>query len=450
LASVLTASTFAQGPGSCGFHLDIITNDTSTHAAVADLPGGPGAQLGGLAPGSIGNPFSAWATAGTQVKFRVEAPPTTVANFASTTPVGSGGLVSIFYSAPGPNILLPPPAGAIPACSIPVWVISVLPVAGSLIDGAGLLGPPPVIPPSIPGFPSAFEITGQLPVGLPPLNFQAAVMNPNGQLAVTNGVTLITGTSPWQAPVTLFPPTGCPWTPSDEGIGNVTMPPGFRFYDVPTGNGVVRPNGLVEFGPAAGTGCPFDATVNGFGCLPALPEVTPRVAVNIVDNDLAVTPAGSNVVGLTVEYAPPTGTCPSRTIVRWKHATPWYAVPGSEIYTDHATSVVEFWGANVPGGSPAAPSTIVVVRQDIRVGLDFSVHGMTGIGPGYAGQGYNGPPTACNYVDFWSTWGGWYFLTAPYEAAFLNFLTPGSLQLAHLATVFEPSPTPGQYRIEAY
>ncbi len=30
----------AQGPGSCGFHLDVEANLTSTHSAVADLPVG--------------------------------------------------------------------------------------------------------------------------------------------------------------------------------------------------------------------------------------------------------------------------------------------------------------------------------------------------------------------------------------------------------------------------
>ena len=41
LESLLLVAAFAaaQGPGSCGFHLDLLTDLTSTHAASADIPG---------------------------------------------------------------------------------------------------------------------------------------------------------------------------------------------------------------------------------------------------------------------------------------------------------------------------------------------------------------------------------------------------------------------------
>jgi hypothetical protein len=303
--------------------------------------------------------------------------------------------------------------------------------------------------PSDPGFPGAFTFTANYPAGLPPITMQGVCFTPAGQLAVTNGVSLISGPSIWQVPLAFSPPTGCSWAASDEGTATVTMPPGFEFYGTPTGTGVVRPNGLVEFGSQAGTGCPFDQGNHEFGCQPFLNEVRPRVAVNLVDNDFAVLPPPGLVSGATVEYAPSTASAPARTIVRWKHASEWYAVPGNPIVTDHATSVVEFWGGVIPGGSPAAPSTVVVVRQDIHVGILNDVHGAMGVTPGYAGQGFNGPPANCHLLDFWSSWGGWYFNGGPSDALILNFLPTGSALLSNLATAFTPIGA-GSYRVESF
>jgi hypothetical protein len=446
---LLAAGGFAQGPGSCGFHLDLVTNDTSTHSAIADVPGAPGSAPGGLRPGGPGNPYCGYATPGTQVRVRLEIPPDNLANFAGTTPYGAGGTVSIFFAAGAPGIPIAPLPGAIPPCSAATWTVSVLPLGGFLVDGLGVMSPPPVIVPSDPGFPGAFEITVTYPPGLPPITMQAVVLLPAGQLAVSNGVALIAGPNPHEIPLAFAPPTGCIWTATDEGTAPVPMPSGFRFYDVVTTSGVVRPNGLVEFGPAAGTGCPYDQGSNDFGCVPSVPSVTPRVSANLVDNDLGLVPLGANVTAATVEYAPPGAGAPSRTIVRWKHASPWYTVPGSALYTDHASTACEFWGEDVPAGSQAAGSSIVVVRQEIHVGLQLSVHGALGIGPGYAGQGFGGPPANCHWIDLWTTWGGWYFVGLPTEALLLNFLPAGSMQLAHLATTFTPIGG-GAYRAEAY
>jgi hypothetical protein len=135
--------------------------------------------------------------------------------------------------------------------------------------------------------------------------------------------------------------------------------------------------------------------------------------------------------------------------VRWKHVSEWYAVSGSVMLTDDASTVCEFWGGFIPFGSPAAASNMVVVRQDIHVGLLNDVHGAMGVSPGYGGQGFGGPPTNCEYLDIWTTWGGFYYLTTPYDSAFLNFLPTGSGQVAHMATSFRPG-IPGEYLIEAF
>ena len=51
-AAVAAIESGAQGPASCGFHLDVRCNGTGTHSAIADMPN---------APGSGGFPFPAFA-----------------------------------------------------------------------------------------------------------------------------------------------------------------------------------------------------------------------------------------------------------------------------------------------------------------------------------------------------------------------------------------------------
>jgi hypothetical protein len=448
VAAAVATVLYSQGPGSCGFHLDLVTNDTSTHSAIADVPGAPGAQPGGLAPGSPGNPYSAYATPGSLVRARIQVPPSNLGNFAATTPYGAGSIISLLYAVGAPNLNIPPVPGGLAPCSHPSWVISILPLTGSLIDGLGVLAPASAFPAADPGFPGSFEITFPYPFGAPPVNLQAVLIEPGGSLAVSNGVSLLAGPSPHETSISFAPPTACIWAPGDEGVGSFGPPPGFEFYGVITGTAAARPNGLIEFGPAAGSGCPYDQW-GDFGCTVGATEVTPRVAVNIVDSDLNVLPVPGYVNDVTYESAPATASTPTRVIIRYKNVSPWFSVPGNAILTDSWSATCELWGNDVPVGSPAAGKSIVVVRQQFKVGLYNDVYGAVGISPGLAGQGFGGPPPTCHDVDIPFTWGGWYFTTGPSEAVRNFFFTSGSALLSHLAVRFSPTPGAG-YQVEAY
>jgi hypothetical protein len=156
--------------------------------------------------------------------------------------------------------------------------------------------------------------------------------------------------------------------------------------------------------------------------------------------------------GLSVETVPAAGATPSRTILRWKNDCPWYE-PSLSPTTEYASFVCELWGADVPAGSGAIPSSIVVVRQEHRPVNDDFVHGFLGIGPGGFGQSFGGPAAACSAQSFHATYAGFYYTGARSEAehlfAYGGGNAAGSVMLSNLATVFRPAPA-GAYAVECY
>ncbi len=235
LAGVLALcamATWAQGPGSCGFHLDILADLTSTHAAIADTPGAPGSGGVGYAAGAPGNPYVAYVTPGKVFKLQLSVPPSTLG-----AAFGPGSLVTILWSIGTPNIAIGTPAGGLPPCQPgQPWIISVLPVGGAVVDGIGWISvPPPVTPPADPGHPYKLDVTLRYPVNgtAAPIMFQAAAFTPQGLLAVSNGVGVLPGPNPNEQSV-LAAMGGCPGgvNPLDEGEVALPTPPGFLFYGV--------------------------------------------------------------------------------------------------------------------------------------------------------------------------------------------------------------------------
>lgn len=449
--TLFTAALGAQGPGSCGFHLDVLApRGTSTHAAIADVPGAPG-QVAGIAPGAPGNPYCAWTPGPSPIRIRVTVAPGTL----GPAPIGAGSVLAIYYGVATPNIPVTPPGVAAASCSGGPWIISVLPLGGALVDGLGLTGTPPLILPSDPGHPGKFELSMTWPlVAAPPVMFQAAFVTPGGVLAVSNGVSVMTGTNPNETDLipSLAPSTVCGFGATDEGWVAAPAPAGFQFYGMPATTAVARPNGYVEFGPAAGIDCDFNPAPSGLGCPPTFSSTSPRVSVNHFDTDLLVQADANHPPGLTAESVPAAGTTPSRTILRWKNVCPWYE-PSFSVTTSYASFVCELWSGNVPSGSSAVPSSIVVVRQEHRTVNDDYVHGFFGIGPGDTGQGFGGPASACSSHAFHASYGGFYYTGALQEAMYLLAYGSGnsadSVMLSNLATVFRPAPA-GAYAFESF
>ena len=302
LASALCLS--AQGPGSCGIHLDVLANLTSTHSAVADVPGYPGA-FGGYPVGAPGNPFNAYCLPGTIATFRLTVAPSAL----GPAPFGPGSTVTILYSVGAAPLVFPPPPGTIPGCGGAPWVISVLPPAGAIIDGLGLFGPAPIPAPSDPGHPGKLEVPVFVPFGFPfgvPVFFQAVITDPLfGMLGVSNGVALIAGPNPAEASLIpgLVPCGGFPAL--DEGGAVTPTPPGFTFYGFPAPVCTVHVNGYIDFGPVAvAAGCDFVGTPGDLGCPPVTPTASPRIAVNHFDADFGVPVPGGRIADLTAEFDP--------------------------------------------------------------------------------------------------------------------------------------------------
>src|SRR5262245_4058208 len=113
----------AQGPASCGFHLDVFTADTSTHSAIADMPAAVGSFVG-LPPGAPGNPYTGWLPPGTPFSLVLSVPGGTL----GPAPFGAGSPVTILWSIGGAPVAIPPGPPILPPCAPGPLIIDVLPI----------------------------------------------------------------------------------------------------------------------------------------------------------------------------------------------------------------------------------------------------------------------------------------------------------------------------------
>lgn len=442
LACLLALDLPAQGPGSCGFHLDIDADLTSTHSAVADLPFAPGSGPVGYPPPLPGNPYAAYATPGTTVKLKLSVPPSVL----GPAPIGAGSTVTIFWALATPPIPVPPPPfpAAIPAC-VPgqPWIITVLPIGGAIVDGNGFVVPiPPFTPPAAdPGHPHKLEVTLLVPLGLPaglPVMFQAAAITPIGALAVSNGVALFAG--PNLAEISLLPAVvafGGPGALDDGVAPGIPTPPGFMFYGFPAPVCNVNTNGFLDFLFAPVAVPDVVGTAGDLGCAPVTPTASPRLAVNHFDADFTPAPPPGLIDDLTMEFAPPGPFWPSRLLIRWKNVANFGLPAGLD--SNHSSMVAELWGMDGPGGM----NRLVAVRQEMHSVYSLANHDLVGIGPGIAGQGFGGPAPACAAIVLPGIYGipgpigvpggGLYMDTAPAVPGLLN-----SHMLSNLAVAFDP------------
>jgi hypothetical protein len=443
-ALLAAAPLAAQGPGSCGFHLDVDADLTSTHAAVADMPGAPGSGLFGYPPGVPGNPYAAHVTPGTEFKLKLSVPPSLL-GAAGAAPIGPGSVITVFWAIGTPNIPAAPNPGMIPPCQPgQPYILSVIPWNGVLVDGNGWIVPPaPLTPLADPGWPHNFELvlTYPLTLPLPPVVFQAALLTPVGLIAISNGVSILAGPNPAEVNLIpgLVPVPGFP--PLDEGFAlGLPSPPGFLFYGFPAPVFHASTNGFLDFRqlpfmlPADFSGQPGD-----LGCAPPTATASPRLAANHFDIDLSIPSPAPRAPGLTMELAPLGPAWPSRTIVRWKNVVD-FGLPGAPPDTNYATFVAELWGMDGPGGL----SRLVVVRQEMHSVFALANHDLVGIGPGVAGQGFGGPPPMCLNTPLWPLWGGLGAGTPPAGGIYMDTVPnpPGLLDshlLSNLAVAFDPS-----------
>lgn len=442
----------AQGPGSCGIHLDILGNLTSTHAAVADVPGYPGA-FGGYPAGAPGNPFNAYCAPGSVAKLRLTVAPSAL----GPAPFGPGATVSILYAFGAvPTPFFPPP-GFLPACAPGApWILSVLPPAGAVVDGVGLFGPPSVPPAGDPGHPLKLEVPLAVPFGFPvgiPVFFQAVIIDPVfGMLGVSNGVALIGGPNPAEVSLVpgLIPLGGFPAT--DEGYAPIPTPPGFTFYGFPVPACNVNTNGFIDFVPGIPPGADFAGTPGDLGCPPATATASPRLAVNHFDIDLAIPVTALRVTDLTVEVDPGIFGIP-RTIVRWKNVAN-FGSPASPpaIDTNYASMVAELWGPIPAPPVASIPGRMIVVRQEQHSVTTLANHDMVGIGPGPLLP--FGPPAGCAAAAYWGLWGFPPIITVAGAGSYQDTVFD-SMILSNLAVVFDPFvagivPIPLPYAIGVY
>lgn len=427
---LLCAAVRAQGAGSCGVHLDVLADGTSTHAAIGDIPRGPGSGSG-LTVYDPGNPFIAWATPGSVIKLRLSVPAGTF-GVPGVGPFGAHSAVSIFWSLGSLGATNTPyavPFYGEPCCDpAQPWIISVLPAGGSFIDGVGFLGPQTLFAPTEPGFPHHLELSVVMPAFLAPPDYavaQALILTPGGNYAVSNGVTIVGYPSnPGEQSVVANLQQACVFSPTDEGFVAQATPPGFQFFGYPAPNVNITPNGYLDVVPNGTNGsCDYSGSPGGFGCGSGFPTVEPRIAVNHFDADVAATFPGIPPADITVESAPAGPTWPSRLIIRWKHDG-WF---GDQ--RDYASFVCELWGNDQPGPATDLNNSIICVRQDIKTFNNTGAVGLVGIGPGDVGQGYGGPGSLCNFPSVAAYYGCCAYNGFPGEAT-------------TLAVVYDPGASP--------
>jgi hypothetical protein len=472
---LLPERALSQGRGSAGVHLDIVANRTSTHGAVADVPGSPVYPLVPFAgAGLAGNPYQAYGLYPSTFTLRV----TVAESLLGAAPFGSGSPITILYGIDVPaNIFIPTPFGFVPPKdpALPL-VISILPIGGVVVDGLSLVmpPPPPFMPvPADPGHPHKLEVPLVIPpveLGLHTFTFQAVVGTPFGY-ALSNGVSLKEAINPNETSVFLTM-VGCGGglSPVDEGNASVPVPPGFLFYGVPPGSAWMNTNGFVWFSLTLlppGICSDFTGTVGDFGGLCVAPTATaaPRVDVNHFDVDLGASGPPLPFVGdFTYESGPPGISAepgfppiawPSRTIIRWKNVRRF----GSPVLgpaapdTDYASMVCELWGADAALMPGLTSNAIIVVRQDSHLvttqATTGSLQEQIGIGPGTAAQGFGGPPPACIALTLWSD-----SYAAPFCAGIADTMYMDNLLNSHilsnLAVRFRPGPAVGSYCVRVF
>src|SRR5262245_30902655 len=165
---VLAMPVRGQGPGSCGFHLDIRADRKSTHSAIADMPNAPGQNVG-MTSGSQGNPYDASATPGAAMQLLVSGNSLAY----GPTALGPGSCLTVFWAFGSPltPVALGPPFLA--TCLGGPHIIGVLPFQGTLFDSCGFTGGPPfgLFDPGS----GRFSFGGTYPsFALPPVTLQAA------------------------------------------------------------------------------------------------------------------------------------------------------------------------------------------------------------------------------------------------------------------------------------
>lgn len=390
-ALVVLASVHAQGPASCGFHLDVRANGTGTHSAVADIfPGGPGTAVG-MPTGFPGSPYTAYAAAGSTIVLTMSGNPLAF----GPGPLGPGSCATLLYNIGSPQVPMALGPPFIPTCSGAPHIIGILPGAfalSTIIDTCGFLAPPPAFGLMDTPFnptPGRITFTAGIPPFAPsPINFQVAFGVPGGLIAVTNAVSVVLGPNPFEVPVPA--PVACGAGPAlDDGQSlGIPTPPGFAFYGVGVPMLDMDTNGFVDFLPGAGTGGGCDITGAVGDLCAAAGTNRPRVDVNHADYDFGVVPAGPYVPAMTMEMRPPGPTWQDALILRWKNA-PAFGVGAGVPGLSTACLSIELQGGAC-GCSP--PNRIVVTREWISNWL--TVSDQCGIGPGLAAHGFGGPPPA--------------------------------------------------------
>jgi hypothetical protein len=391
-AFALSAIVPAQGPASCGYHLDIRANGTSTHSAVGDLvPGGPGAVVG-MPTGFPGSPFNAYATPGTTIVMTISGNPLAFGPF----PLGPGSCATIFYNVAAPQVPLPLGPPFVGTCGGGPHIIGILggviPGPVAIIDSCGFVGPPPPVGlfdvPFSPT-PGRMTFTAAIPPFAPsPINLQVGMMTPAGGIALTNAVSLILGPNPAEVPVPA--PAVCGgFIALDEGQSvGIPTPPGFTFYGFPTPAVDMDTNGFVDFVPGVGAaiagGCDFAGAFGDLGCPVPTAQARPRIEVNHADYNFAVVPAVPWVPAMTMEFRPPGPTWQDAVILRWKNAPAFGAAAGIAGLATASLSL-ELHGA----ACACTPPDRIVITREWLVVVD-----QAGVGPGIAAQGYGGPPPA--------------------------------------------------------
>jgi hypothetical protein len=453
----------AQGPASCGFHLDIRANGTTSHSAVADMPNAPGGGGSPFPSTAAGNPYDAYATAGSIITMVINGNPL---NYGPA-PLGAGSCVSIIWTY-GPPTLASIPLGApfLPTCDGSAHVIGVLPSPLAIIDTCGFLSPPAPF--------GLFDLgggrltwTSSYPPFAPPVTFQAVGRTPAGAIWVTNAVNLIPGSNPNEAsvpaPVACQPGT---YPALDEGQSLANpVPPGFTFYGYPVASVDLDTNGFVDFvpgtGPAVAGGCDFGGNYGDLGCVgaPAGVQARPQIAIAHSDFDFTKVLAAPFVPSMTYELRPAGPTWPEAAIYRWNNAPIW-GIPAGSAGMVTLSFTLELQGSVCPGCVPALmpwEHRIVTVRSWTTTASGGSP--ICGIGPGTAAQGFGGPPPAsptCSNgqggVSFMTTFGGFAPLVGNPAAALHQDTANHSAALYNNAAVFTPNSaaTPAGYTLKVY
>jgi hypothetical protein len=464
IATLAAALLPAQGPASCGFHLDVRADGTSTHSAIADMPNAPGGGGFPYPPGAPGNPYTAWATPGAPLALTISGN----ALAYGPAPLGAGSCVTLFYSFGAAMVPMLTGAPFIPTC-VPgtPTVVGILPIGGTIFDSCGFLGPPPPFG-FFDGGSGRFVFTGAMPAFGGPVSFQAAGITPGGAIWLTNAVTIIPGVNPAEiaAPVVPCAAAIAPMA-SGQAVG-IPAPPGFAFYGMPVGAVDMDVDGFVDFVPGAGPlvagGCDPVGTYGDFGCAPATPTARPRVDVNHADYDFTIPIAPPFIPAMTYETRPPGPAWPEALILRWKNAPSVGTMPGTAGLLTAALAV-ELEGVGCAGFcTPPFLPRISVVRSWLPVTTPTSMD-QVGIGPGTALQGFGGPPplgSTCGFgatgLAFMTTFAppfGLPFFGPPAGAIHMDSAAPAfttSLEVRNSAIVFTPMglPFPDAYSVVVY